>query len=165
MENPNYIIWREAKKLEVLDFKALVKPLDVRGINVAACCASSIYMKSQKNFRYIWDGKVNNVEVVSFFDCSRSWFDRSHLDNDILEHEQIHFDITELIARRLRNKIHLHSKAVSPSSLQFEYESSLHALNEIQEKYDSETEHGRLYNKQVIWKEYVQKELISLSEY
>lgn len=121
-------------------------------------------MKSEKNFRYIWDGKVNNVEVVSFFDCSRSWFDKSHLDNDILEHEQIHFDITELIARRLRKKIHLYSKAMSPSSLQLEYKSSLYSLNDIQEKYDSETDHGRLYKKQVEWKERIQKELIDLSE-
>jgi hypothetical protein len=161
--NPNYVVWNEAKKLDLTDFKAIVKPLDAKGINMAACCATSIYMESQKNFRLIWDGKINNVKIISFFDCGRSWFDKNYLYNNILEHEQIHFDITELIARRLRKEVYF--KPLSLKVLQAKYNKSLEDLNKIQTKFDSDTNHGILHNRQIEWNRHIQEELSSLSQY
>ncbi len=41
------------------------------------------------------------VEATTFFDPCRSWFRRTASDSATLAHEQLHFDISELHARRL----------------------------------------------------------------
>ena len=41
------------------------------------------------------------VEAEAFFDPCKSWFRRGATDSATLAHEQLHFDITEVFARRL----------------------------------------------------------------
>ncbi|MGJ8734513.1 MAG: DUF922 domain-containing protein, partial [Cellulophaga sp.] len=75
-------------------------------------------------------------------------------------HEQIHFDIAELYARKMREKL---SKVV-PSSNTYKqaraiYTSVNKELDAYQDLYDKETNYSRDLEKQLFWQEKVKKEL------
>ncbi|MGL4629561.1 MAG: hypothetical protein ACRCVT_00035 [Leadbetterella sp.] len=160
------IVWQEHSKLEFNDFKAEVKPLEFKKINdVVAACASGIWMDPRKNFRFIWDGKVNNIQIFAYFSKKESWFEPSSFSKEILEHEQLHFDISELIARKLREKINSYSKAITQDQLHFEYENFSLELRKLQEQYDYEVLQDSNGNEQLKWNIKIKNEISKLDLY
>lgn len=49
------------------------------------------------------------VDVYAYFSPRQSWYHKDMADDHLLSHEQLHFDITELYARKLRKKIATYS--------------------------------------------------------
>jgi hypothetical protein len=50
------------------------------------------------------------VEVDTYFDCQTSYFKKGQNKSLILNHEQIHFDITEIYARKFIQRLHYEIK-------------------------------------------------------
>ncbi len=97
----DFILWQENKKLKIQDFKADNK--DTVKVNkqqfLGAISAIRIeYSSFQRN-----KNSVPEFSIKTYFDPNESWM---LLKNDyVLQHEQIHFDLTELYARKMRKSV------------------------------------------------------------
>ncbi len=111
------------------------------------------YKKGDSTFKY---------HIYSVFYKNGSWIN----DTSLLEHEQLHFDISELYARKMRMALHLASN--NPSMLK----KSNKMLDEIygqyedcHARYDRETNFGAFPNMQFVWQRQISRQLDSLSQY
>ncbi len=96
----------------------------------------------------------------------KSW-SRDTTSNILLMHEKLHFDITELFARKIRKAvIELRDDKVFNVN---EYDNVMQMkfaeFASFQDLYDKKTNHGTLILKQIEWNEKISKELDLLSDY
>ena len=124
----DFILWQENKKLKIQDFKADNK--DTIKVNrqqfLGAISAIRIeYSSFQRN-----KNSVPDFSIKTYFDPNESWM---LLKNDyVLQHEQIHFDLTELYARKMRKSIEsLRQKNVTNISI---YRKKIQHWNAMKEK-------------------------------
>ena len=124
----DFILWQENKKLKIQDFKADNK--DTVKVNrqqfLGAISAIRIeYSSFQRN-----KNSVPNFSIKTYFDPNESWM---LLKNDYaLQHEQIHFDLTELYARKMRKSVEsLRQKNVTNISI---YRKKIQHWNVMKEK-------------------------------
>lgn len=112
--------------------------------------------------------KINNnvtFKVICFFVKTKSW----HKNNSItiLMHEQLHFDIAELFARKIRKE--LDSLKLNKVTDTLYYTDKINELmmerHRIDSLYDCETLHGAVDFMQLKWHERINKELEDLKEY
>lgn len=106
------------------------------------------------------------TEVHSHFYPEKSWYNIKLADIHVLGHEQLHFDITELYARKLKQRI---SKLKVSNSIRKELKKLHNDINRelaaFQDKYDDETNYSRNIEVQEKWKTYITSELQKLSKY
>ena len=124
----DFILWQENKKLKIQDFKADNK--DTIKVNrqqfLGAISAIRIeYSSFQRN-----KNSVPDFSIKTYFDPNESWI---LLKNDyVLQHEQIHFDLTELYARKMRKSVEsLRQKNVTNISI---YRKKIQHWNVMKEK-------------------------------
>ncbi|MBS1583123.1 MAG: hypothetical protein JST66_13075 [Bacteroidetes bacterium] len=86
--------WSATRRLTIAEFKGdtSARPFQAATLSLLGCA-----------FDVRW-GKVT-AEVNAWFDCHGSYFKRGPDDGMVLAHEQLHFDLTELHARLLRQRI------------------------------------------------------------
>ena len=155
------ILWQEGQSLNWSDFKN--KP-DVNNTAVAITASGITFQFSIRQT----DTQVIDfsTEVHAHFYPNSSWYKPKKVDSHVLEHEQLHFDITELHARKFRQRIN----ALAPSkNLKFQL-NSIHTeikkeLKAFQNKYDAETNFSINKEAQAKWKNYVAQELKALYVY
>lgn len=96
------ILWNPNRKLQLKDFKGstLDKPY-VAATNTYFGYSTSV--KSEEN--------LVMVEVDTYFDCELSYFKNNKNQSLVLNHEQLHFDITELYARKFIQRLHQEIKS------------------------------------------------------
>ncbi len=123
-----FILWQENKKLKIQDFRADNK--DTIKVNrqqfLGAISAIRIeYSSFQRN-----KNSVPDFSIKTYFDPNESWM---LLKNDyVLQHEQIHFDLTELYARKMRKSVEsLRQKNVTNISI---YRKKIQHWNVMKEK-------------------------------
>ena len=124
----DFILWQENKKLKIQDFKA--ENNDTIKVNrqqfLGAISAIRIeYSSFQRN-----KNSVPDFSIKTYFDPNESWM---LLKNDyVLQHEQIHFDLTELYARKMRKSVEsLRQKNVTNISI---YRKKIQHWNVMKEK-------------------------------
>ena len=124
----DFILWQENKKLKIQDFKADNK--DTIKVNrqqfLGAISAIRIeYSSFQRN-----KNSVPDFSIKTYFDPNESWM---LLKNDyVLQHEQIHFDLTELYARKMRKSVEsLRQKNITNISI---YRKKIQYWNVMKEK-------------------------------
>jgi len=151
----NLIPWKADRKLTWDDFKA--KPL--QGTENAALTSSNI------NFSFRYGTKGFTYSISCNFDKSRSWV---RLKTDyILAHEQAHFDIAEIHARKLNKALgeyKYNEKTVSEDVNKI-YDRLMQEHHQMQVQYDRETNHSIIHEKQKEWLKKVSTTLNSLSAY
>ena len=123
-----FILWQENKKLKIQDFRADNK--DTIKVNrqqfLGAISAIRIeYSSFQRN-----KNSVPEFSIKTYFDPNESWM---LLKNDyVLQHEQIHFDLTELYARKMRKSVEsLRQKNITNISI---YRKKIQHWNAMKEK-------------------------------
>ena len=108
-----------------------------------------------------------NFTIRSIFSPDDSW-KKVGVDEYILKHEQIHFDITEYHSRLLRKKLKSYKfknfASVEPDVMRIFNEAS-DAANTMQIKYDQETDHSLNRKKQAKWSAKVKKLLSKTNSY
>lgn len=149
------IVWQDTKKLTWADFKGTPENDE----NFVASTNSGIsFGFSSKTKAGV---KTVDFVVTSYFYPERSWFMEGAVNDYILKHEQTHFDISELFARKLRQK--LASLPAEDPQLK-EKMKAIYTQNEqervnFQKLYDWETNHSRVPEEEALWQQKVAAEL------
>lgn len=105
------------------------------------------------------------VTVVAFMNPQESWVISNERTNALLKHEQLHFDISELHARKLRQNILLQklNKKDLANVLKSLVGNSHKLRKQSQNQYDLEIRQNK--SKQLEWEKKVALELKSLEQY
>jgi len=137
------IRWEESRKLSFMDFKG-----DVPAITPWAATTSS-----QISFYYeSVNGKLTKVTVYASFNKEKSWMKKKI--PEVLTHEQVHFDITEVFARKFYHDV-MKKNSADKKELNTLFQQANKECGEMQEKYDDETDHGTIEDAQAKWIEKV----------
>ena len=140
------IPWSTDRRLTWEDFKGKIPP----AADPAATTASGISYKYSANL--IHHEVHLDFEVGAFFYPNESWYKPSVCDDLVLSHEQLHFDITELFARKMRDKLNRTSFSDNvKAEIRKIYKDILVELKDYQELYDWETNFSRNKEKQLEW--------------
>jgi hypothetical protein len=152
----NSIQWDTSRRLVWEDFKS--SPDD--NSSNAALTSSTISFKynynSDKGFSYT---------IGCLFEKNSSW---GRVKTDyILSHEQGHFDIAEMYARKLNKTIKAYT--FNPATAQKEvpaiYQKIMKDLAAMQQQYDNETDYSRDKEEQAAWKLKINNELEQLKAF
>lgn len=149
------IRWRANHRLSWSDFKGRPD----RRTDMDALTESGI------SFSWSCDARGFHQDTYSMFVPEKSWVKTK--TPDLLKHEQLHFDITELHARKirkyfgeLRNPCRLGQNGINSAAERF-----IRASTKMQNLYDRETGHSEIEDEQRRWELYVESELASLSDW
>lgn len=149
------ISWKAKRRLTWDDFKAKADDRDP----LHALTATNIDMKAKCE-----NGELK-VKVESVFVTKESWSKNKKSDR-LLFHEQLHFDITEIYARRLRKELTTLKDACSRTEEINKVTDRVFTEWKKQEDvYDKETNHGLDQEKMTFWADKVSAELKSLEAY
>jgi len=105
------------------------------------------------------------VSIKVLFDCDKSWV--KNKSDQLLKHEQLHFDISELYARKLRkllSKKKLHKSKYSKEVEEIK-EIIWKALDKEQSQFDLKTSFSRDTTAQAAWRKKITLELSRLDKY
>jgi len=140
------IPWAPNLRLQWEDFRA-TPPAESR---IAATTASGI------SYRFSAMETNGNMKVDctidTFFYPNESWYQPDVANEIILSHEQLHFDISELFARKMRQRIGAFSftKKVK-AEVKTIYGEILREMRDFQKLYDEETNFSRDVEAQLRW--------------
>lgn len=149
------LYWKAAYKLKWSDFKAKVDTTKKHG----AISNTGIYFKASYT-----NGQLT-YKVYGYFNRKRSWV-RIHSQAG-LQHEQGHFDIAEIYARKLKEA--LKNFKINPSTvnkdLQALYDKISNEKSKRNSLYDKETDFSRDKKMQELWNLNIQQELKDLGDF
>jgi hypothetical protein len=140
----NPIIYSSENKLQWANFKSPVPDT----AEFSAVTIANFSITTQVNHVR----KTGNVEIIAFMEPDKSYVKIGKQTDYLLNHEQRHFDIAELHARKLRKEIasFKYSSSVEDSIIRVYHE--VHSeYRQFQLSYDEETEHSGNKNKQHEW--------------
>ncbi len=155
---PNEIVWTENYTLQWEDF--LGQPNTRHHSD--ALTSSSIY------FGYRFDGdRTYEIEVYSSFFRDQSWVKDGSPNSYLLEHEQRHFDLTEIYARKLKKELteYAHNHESLERNYDHIFEKYFSLLENEQKEYDRESHHSLNRSVQEKWNKYIKRELRRLEDY
>ena len=147
----NLICWEEGQSLVWKDFKGRVPGRTPH--------AAITYV----NFQYEVLSK-NSIRVSNCFVKDKSWTKRDEQNPYILKHEQYHFHISEIFARRIRQDL-VHVAEASTVEVQQVFDKWMERYQAEQTLYDQETSHSRIRTEQLRWENKIDKSLTELSEF
>ena len=148
--------WNAKRKLTWADFKGVPKSRQ----SVAALTASGISYQFSTDWK---NGQMMvDFEVTAYFYPEKSWYWPELGDSVILSHEQLHFDISEVFARKMRDLL---ANTKFSNNIKTEvskiYSQVLKELDQFQNQYDKETNFSRNREQQLLWNQKVAKILNS----
>lgn len=136
--------WSKSRQLQWSDFMA--KP------NVASPHAAITHYQVRSNGKFLSWEEVE-CEVLTVFLKERSWVKKDQASEQLLSHEQLHFDLAECEARALRRAL---KNPVKPLDFNMRLEMLRDSLHQVfrglQAEYDEETHHGIEQVMQERWK-------------
>ncbi|OGX89295.1 hypothetical protein BEN47_07830 [Hymenobacter lapidarius] len=154
------IPWSATRRLVVEDFQSRPKPyeklaaLTTTDIKAGAACRDFVFTGT----------------VQATFDPTASWFrDPKNFTPQLLRHEQLHFDITEVYARIMRQKLVVFQAKADCAKLQPAFNNLTKAVyaewDREQNRFDAETSHGLNAVKQDYWEKQTQIKLAQLAAF
>jgi len=153
--NEELVNWNPEKRLDWNDYKS--RP-DVRS---EAAASTATYL----GVNYSITSSSFNFKIICSFSKNKSW--GRYKTDYILSHEQGHFDITEIFARKLNKKIkeYKFDRTSYKTDLQKIYQDILEEKEEFQNQYDDETDYSRNKEKQAEWLKKIEKILEELKQF
>ena len=159
-ESDDKIKWREDRPLTWEDFQA--EPDTT--ISYSANTNSGI--SYGWNYSTASGEPVLDHEVFTNFYPKRSWVKNIENEEYLLAHEQLHFDISELHARKLRKALDEYEIGRSiRQDLKRLYNRIEAERVSMQNKYDKETSHSEIREAEMRWRKFIQQELKKLEKY
>lgn len=128
-------------------------------------------LEGSKEFAFIttsltYNRHGNAVEIKALFHPSRSYvFNENVFSNDLLKHELYHFRITELYARKTRQKLSTYQEMPTSDEISYILAGSRTEEREMQSRYDYETYHSYVLKKQHEWQITIDSLLSSLTKF
>ncbi len=159
--NDSILNWSHIRKLNVDDFNKEVV-IDTLLINQEIHGLCNVSLDSY----YIDDLEVFNVN--SIFNKNGSYLRKTTNIQYVLQHEQLHFDILELYARKIRKE--LYEQYVKGNDIDIEIFDSIYykwidKYRKLNFKYDKETNHSINPKEQEEWNQKITVELKTLDQY
>jgi hypothetical protein len=153
--NEELLNWNTGKKLVWEDYKS--RP-DSKS---DAAASTATYL----GINYSVSGNSVSYKISCSFSKDRSW--GRYKTEYILSHEQGHFDITEIFARKLNKRIseYKFDSVKYKTDLQKIYQDILDEKEQFQNQYDDETDFSRNKDKQAEWLIKISKMLNDLKAY
>lgn len=139
------IEWKTDKKLSINDYTIVYDQID--GDAAATSCTGMKLSYDSKNRMYL---------ATAVFDKSRSYWNPNKVKRPewVLNHEQIHFDITQFVATKL-NKLYMNHPEMTNRQQYAEFTNHDKLLDSLQTAYDVETDHSMDSTRQYIWNRFV----------
>lgn len=148
------IPWSADRKLQWSDFKGSYLKTEWAAATTATSISYSLSVEETGGRQIV------SIDVGCEFFPEKSWYRPELCDSIILSHEQLHFDIAELHARKLRKKL---AETQFTENIREEireiYNDILRRLYIFQNKYDRETNFSRNLQQQLLWNQMIAKEL------
>ncbi len=153
--NEDLLEWSATRKLTWNDYKASPNPASDAAASTTTYLTIS-YNISNTDFSY---------KIESRFSKTRSW--GLHKTPYILSHEQGHFDIAEIFARKLYQKMseYRFDRRSYEKDLKKIYQEILDEKKEMQDEYDEETNHSINKEKQGEWLKLIERMLEESKDY
>ena len=152
--------WQKERPLTWEDFKATPEE------------SNSYSANTNSGISYTWQystasGKpVLEHEVFSNFYPNLSWVKEIQDEEYLLAHEQMHFNISELHARKLRKALDEYEIGRSVrQDLKRIYSSIEAERSAMQKRFDKETSHSENREEEMQWREFVAEELNKLEKF
>ena len=148
-------------------FYTTKRPLNWNDFKANPTRASRFSATVFPSFAYEGDSEVKdgiihlNLTMKVYVLKSSSWVKEGAKDAYGLNHEQRHFDIVKLVAERFKQKIKPDDLSLADynSNIQYHFIESYREMNQLQDQYDSETQHGINKVAQEQWNQRLEKEL------
>jgi hypothetical protein len=179
-QNGMEIVWTADRKLTYDDFQRT--PPAVPGTTAAESSVgvgvnSGSKASCQNLGEYLCTVQFTDISVQARFNTYDSWMVPDGKVAYVLAHEQLHFDIAELMARKFRKTIPTltahtfqardvqYQKAIDAAErelntyLDAAYNRMDQDLSQMQMQYDNETNHGTIDAKQAQWRIMIQNQL------
>ena len=149
------LAWSDSRKLTWADYKG--NP----DAESDAAASTTSYLAIDYNIR----STSFSYKIESRFSKTRSW--GLHKTDYILRHEQGHFDIAEVFARKLHKKMseYKFNRRTYQKDLKKIYDEVTQEKQEIQNSYDEETNHSINKKKQAEWLGRIEEMLEEYEEY
>jgi hypothetical protein len=155
------IEWRDHYKLTWSQFRGQPKT-NTAAVAVTASGITFEYSVKESDMRIVsFDAKV-----YAHFYPNKSWYIKEEGNAHILAHEQLHFDITELYARKFRKQL-LQLKVTN--NLKSQLRTMQEQINSewavTQNRYDKESDNSVNKEFQMKWNTYITQELTKLDAF
>ena len=154
------IAWARDRSLTWTDFQAKAP---AQAVEAAGSCVG---------FDVSWECADAGITFVvkAAFDPAQSWVRAGSETDALLRHEQTHFDLTELFARRLRKQFtQLKDPCKDPQGARRIIDGAVidmyRGWGQAQKSYDEETGQGTEASSQRAWDQRTQQELDALKEF
>ncbi len=149
------IYWSANRRLEWEDFKGAAADHLMAG----AVTYSSIVLEAKP--RLVKTKWYVEAEARAVFDCQLSWVQTDQKLPEVLQHEQGHFDIAEIFARRMEKAFREKNFTADEYNAKGEalYRDYFKQFELHQSEYDKDTSYGTGPEKQQAWLEKIRKEL------
>ena len=153
--NEELISWSEGQKLTWADYKG--KPKE----NSDAAASTATYL----GFEFNVGKKGFDYKITCTFSKTKSW--GLHKTDYILTHEQGHFDIAEIFARKLNKMMREYKfdNKTFKEDLKTIYQSIALEKDAFQNQYDEETNHSIKREKQAEWLTKISNQLKELADF
>ena len=149
----NEIEWNDSEKLTWNDFNGKITSKGYTALTATAI-----------SFSYMYTETSIELEVRTVFDKDESWVNEDLASNQLLAHEQLHFDITELVSRKFRKSL-AESEELTPSVMNEMYGEYVNEVMYLQHQYDKESNHSVKRDEQLKWELKVQNQLNEYDEF
>ena len=156
--NSEIIPWSSSRKLTWDDFQGSIDTTS----HYKALTFSTVEIKSISQ-----EKNQIKYQITNSFEVNLSW-SKDKSSHNLLNHEQLHFDITELVTRKMKK----HILSQSYRSIDDIKKNVREAFNEEEKErskinalYDKETDHGINRSKQQQWENKIQAEIKALNKY
>ncbi|HAI75286.1 MAG TPA: hypothetical protein DCM08_03490 [Microscillaceae bacterium] len=113
------------------------------------------------------NGKIENLQVKAQFEQDKSWVRKGKQEDRLLQHEQLHFDIAELWARKLRKSLKTQRFPTNnyKPAIEIIFNEHLEGCRAMQKQYDKESNHYFNKEKQLYWEGYIADAIAELASY
>ena len=157
----NRIHWDNSRKLSWQDFKG--SPRESSKFSAESSLQISYGLKISQ------EAGVTNYSftVDCYFDKKGSWVKPDKKTDNLLMHEQLHFDIAEYFARKLRKEFKQNSFTTENYQTKSAaiFNKNFEEYQNYQTAYDEETRHGIIPEEQAKWEEKVRSLLAKSKNY
>lgn len=151
---PEKILWSESNKLTWSDFKGTPRI----GGNFVASTSSGM------SFSFSYTSRNGEVDYdftnESYFYPESSWYKEGEVSDYILQHEQTHFDISELHSRIFKKRM---EETVFTTNIKTEVRKLYNKVEservEMQSRYDLETDHSKIMKAEYRWRNFITDQL------
>src|SRR4051794_13395397 len=147
-----YIRWTEGQSLTWDDFTGEV--------NESSKYDAECFAEIRYEYRFFTANRFE-FEVYASFDKANSWRRKEMQSEGLLKHEQMHFDIAQLYAKKLKNDFESFTYTANfNDQIQLLFEKRKQEYQTMQRQYDEETDHSLNKEKQKEWEEYILYEMV-----